>query len=153
VFPGQECTTDSDCEFGGSCIAAEDDATFKYCSVACDTAGLTGPSACANDLSCTGAACVYGTPSRGSQGWECVDNSECRSDICEGEICVFECTGTCPAGTECLPSEVVGGVNVCRLPSDSGGGGFCTVGGDSAPYGLIVIGLFIGIGAIRRRRD
>ncbi|MBT8491784.1 MAG: hypothetical protein KJO07_01880 [Deltaproteobacteria bacterium] len=155
AFPGIACENDSDCEFGGTCVAAEDDSTFTYCSVTCDSAGASAPSACANDTTCTtsgaGEACLYGTPSRGSQGWDCTDNAECRSDICEGNICVFECTGTCPAGTECLPSDVQAGVNVCRVPGDSGGGGFCAVGGDNAPYGLIVIGLFLGLGAIRRR--
>jgi len=165
-LPGFECETDSDCEFGGRCLAAEDDSTFKYCTSPCDDAGLTGPKSCSNGQTCVAAGpvgdeCQYGTPSRGSQGFACVTNSDCRSDICEGEICVFECSGPgdCPAGTECLPSNVEAGTTVCRAPGGgTGGGGFCSVqsSDDSgAPLGLAFFAAFatlLAMGQRRRRR-
>lgn len=128
-LPGFGCTGDSDCEFGASCIAAEDDATFTYCANACDSAGVTAQPACGNGLECVSGRCVYGTPSRGSQGFACAQNTDCRSDICESEVCVFECSGPseCDTGFDCLPSKVEAGVNVCRLPDLAGGGGFCSV--------------------------
>jgi len=164
-LPGFECETDSDCEFGGRCLAAEDDSTFKYCTSPCDDAGLTGPKSCSNGQTCVAAGpvgdeCQYGTPSRGSQGFACVTNSDCRSDICEGDICVFECNGPgdCPAGTECLPSQVAGGTNVCRLPGGgTGGGGFCAIQnpgakGSGAPLGFVFFAAFAAIFALRQRR-
>ena len=133
MFAGDACTVNSDCEEMGNCIAAEDDETFTYCSTGCDPVLATN--ACPSGMLCedNGAGvneCVWGAPSPGSQGFACgVDNSLCRSGVCEDLICVNECDiadpRTCEAPFVCGQSKVDSSKTVCLGEDLSGGGGFC----------------------------
>ena len=158
VFAGAACQTSGECEEGGRCVAAEDDESFTYCTRRCDPAAMSD---CPQGMVCSevggGAGeCTWTTPSPGSQGFTCSSNSQCRSDICEGGICVFECGagGTCPDPYTCGESAVAPGTQVCLGEIIEGGGGFCAVGGDG-PRGWL--GLLLALGAVpfllgRRRR-
>ncbi len=155
AFLGEACTLSGECEEGGRCIAATDDPTFTYCSRPC-TMGVDG--SCPVGMECqtgdAGAECVFLAPSPGSQGAACVGNSECRSNICENDICVFPCDGgTCPAGFECGPSSVADGMMVCLGDVVEGGGGFglCAAGGSSRGW-LSALGVLSLAWIFRRRR-
>ncbi|HLU68752.1 MAG TPA: trypsin-like serine protease, partial [Kofleriaceae bacterium] len=84
---GEACEKDGDCEEGGHCVAAADDATFTYCSRECDPALMTD---CPQGMTCSDTGgqseCVWPVPSPGSQGFACNAGTQCRSGICEGGI-------------------------------------------------------------------
>jgi len=142
---GDACEDSGDCEEHGRCVPAADDETFTYCSRPC-IPGLENecPQGMLCDTSGTEDECVYVPPSPGSQGFACncpggdpsCENSDCRSGICEEEICVVECDpggDPCPENYVdpdqpyvCMESSVVSGTNVCVGEIRSGGGGFCT---------------------------
>lgn len=156
AFVGDACAIDGECEENGRCIAALDDETFTYCSRPC-----ANDEQCPSGMRCdeTDLECVYEIPSRGSQGYACTMDEQCRSGICEDRICVNECdpaANDCPEpapGQEpytCGPSKVAEGKNVCLGIPLTGGGGFCQVGGQGAGgAGLLVL---IALVALRRRR-
>jgi uncharacterized protein (TIGR03382 family) len=149
-FPGEECAINGDCEQGGRCIAALDDADFLYCNKPCDV-----DEDCPQNMTCNAdSECEFGTPSPGSQGFACTQNDQCRSGICEDLICVFECdpaANDCPDPFLCGPSKVSPGTNVCLGEDLSGGGGFCQTGG-SRSAGATALFLVIALLWIRRRR-
>jgi hypothetical protein len=141
TFPGGACATSDDCERGGRCIAARDDEAFTYCSQPCDLAN--GDADCLQSMECIDQGggvgeCEYRVPSPGSYQYPCscasgksCENDECRSGICEQEICTKECTSDAECGGDpftCQPSSVAD-VNVCTGLILSGGGGFCAAGG------------------------
>ena len=165
-FVGEACVKSGDCEKGGRCVAAADDATFMFCSLPCDAADADS---CPDNMTCdtgdSAGECVWNTPSPGSQGYPCNLNLDCRSNICEETICVNACTpggDPCPDPYICGPSTVEQGTNVCLGAIFSGGGGFCTPSSvamgrnQSSPWGglvalmLAVAGVFF---ASRRRRS
>jgi V8-like Glu-specific endopeptidase len=151
TFVGDACEADGECENGGGCVAAEDDASFTYCTQTC-----AEDADCPTErgMSCADGACVHGTPSEGSQGYACVSGSECRSGICEDEICVVECDpdgDDCAAPYTCGPSDEAPGTNVCLGEDLDGGGGFCAVSGGvterrRSPGWLLL--LLAGLGAV-----
>jgi hypothetical protein len=159
VFAGAACESSGQCEEGGRCIAAGDDETFTYCSRRCDLAVMSD---CPQGMECTDLGggqgeCTWTLPSPGSQGFSCVTNTQCRSGICEGGICVFECGagGSCPDPYSCGESQVSPGTLVCLGESLQGGGGFCAVSG--GPRGWLGLLLVLGaapflLGRRRRRR-
>ncbi|HUH02874.1 MAG TPA: trypsin-like serine protease, partial [Kofleriaceae bacterium] len=169
VFPGLDCTKSGDCELGGRCVAALDDASFTYCTQPCDPSNAN---ACPAMMTCddSGASpeCVWPVPSPGSQGYPCNSASDCRSGICEETICVTDCTGgeECPANLAnpeepytCTPSSTQPGKSVCLGKIFSGGGGFCSAGDPSDPAApatgrgtLLLLGLVIAALALRRPR-
>lgn len=144
TFLGGACTADGQCEEGGYCIEATDDAAFTYCTRPCDTEDaescpdqMNAEMDC-NDTGMGGGQCEYVAPSPGSQGYSCQFATDCRSGICEETICVNPCdNGSCPDPFVCGPSTVQPGTDVCLGAVLSGGGGFCTIapagrtGGDS----------------------
>jgi hypothetical protein len=146
VFPRGECAKDGDCELGGHCITALDDDSFTYCTLPCevddDCPANDGDMVCNSD-----GDCEFTIPSPGSQGRPCGGPGECRSEICEQDICAVTC-GTdadCPAAPEgenpyrCLPSDESPGDNVCIGTIVTGGGGFCdpnSITGRGAGSGL-----------------
>ncbi|HUS67622.1 MAG TPA: trypsin-like serine protease [Kofleriaceae bacterium] len=154
-FIGEACAASGECEEGGGCIAATDDETFTYCSRPC-TMGVDGT--CPTGMECSagenGDECVFLEPSPGSQGATCSDNSGCRSDICENDICVFPCDASTPCDPpyQCGPSTVADGMMVCLGNVIEGGGGFglCAAGGDSRGW-LSALGL-LGLAVLFRRR-
>ncbi len=165
-FVGDECSKDGDCESGGRCVVAADEAAFTFCSLPCDPADA---GSCPNNMNCdtgdSAGECVWNTPSPGSQGFACNLNLDCRSGICEETICVNECEmgGTpCPDPYVCSASSVQPGSDVCLGTIYSGGGGFCTPSSvamrrnQSSPWGglamlmMAVAGVFF---ASRRRRS
>lgn len=126
TFPGDACEETSDCELGGACVAALDDASFTYCDMACDVDAAAD--ICPGELSCNAdGRCEHAVPSPGSQGYPCSGNSDCRSGICEEEICVNTCDSDddCADPYTCQDSGVADG-KVCLGEIVSGGGGFCT---------------------------
>jgi uncharacterized protein (TIGR03382 family) len=149
-FPGQECAIDGECEQGGRCVAALDDADFLYCNKPCEV-----DEDCPQNMTCNAESeCEFGTPSPGSQGFACTQNDQCRSGICEDLICVFECdpaANDCPDPFLCGPSKVASGTNVCLGEDLSGGGGFCQAG-SSRGAGTTALLLVIALLWIRRRR-
>lgn len=157
-FVGEDCARDGDCEQNGRCVAALDDDTFTYCTRPCET-----EEECPAGMTCdTGAGeCIYEIPSRGSQGFACTLNEECRSGICEDQICVNECdpsANDCPAPPDgqqpytCGPSKVADGKNVCLGIPLTGGGGFCSAGqGGGGAGGLALV--LLALVAVRRRRS
>jgi V8-like Glu-specific endopeptidase len=161
-FAGDDCVGDGDCEEGGRCLTAQDDDTFKYCGRPCDQAGEVYQS-CPENMACTDndgtVECAYGTPSRGSQGWACALPEECRSGLCEGGFCAFDCVvgqTQCDVGFVCDTSTVDPNRTVCRTTALSGGGGFCSIGdgtnnlaGFLLIFGLCLVGFALG----RRRRN
>lgn len=164
VFPGAPCTKSGDCELGGQCVAAVDDAAFMFCTQPCDP---NAADSCPAGMACTNDECVWPAPSPGSQGYPCSTQSDCRSGICEETICVTECTpggDPCPANLAdpdspftCAPSTTQPGANVCLGVIFSGGGGFCNagdaaVGSSSGRGALLLLGLVIGALALRRPR-
>lgn len=156
TFVGEACAANGECEEGGRCIAATDDTTFLYCSRPC-TMGAEGT--CPAGMECTtgdnGDECTYLSPSPGSQGAACVGNADCRSDICENDICVFPCGpgGECAAPFTCGASTVADGAMVCLGEVIEGGGGFglCAAGGDSRGW-LSALGVLALAFAFRRPR-
>lgn len=155
-FIGDECAASGECEEGGRCIPATDDESFTYCSRPCNM-GVDGT--CPAGMECSagddGDECVFLEPSPGSQGAACSDNSGCRSDICENDICVFPCDGAnpCEPPYQCGPSTVADGMMVCLGNVVEGGGGFglCAAGGDSRGW-LSALGLLTLAFVVRRRR-
>lgn len=126
VFPGDACADTGECELGGECVAAADDATFTYCDMPCDVE--LADDECPAPLSCNASGrCEHAVPSPGSQGFPCTGNSQCRSGICEEEICVTTCDSDedCADPYTCQDSSVADG-KVCLGEIVSGGGGFCT---------------------------
>jgi V8-like Glu-specific endopeptidase len=159
-FVGDACVKSGDCEEGGRCVAAVDDASFTYCTRPCDPS-LAGE--CPRGMGCTaldsgGGECVWLTPSPGSQGFSCSTGTDCRSGICEGRICVNVCdlsqgASACPSGYRCDASRVAPGTTVC-LGAGAGGGGFCATDGHGGGGTALAIGLAIALTALvaRRRR-
>jgi hypothetical protein len=175
VFPGLACAQSGECERGGACVAAVDDADFLYCDQPCDTADVNSCPAGMNCVGDAGPRCVWPAPSPGSQGYPCSAPLDCRSGICEETICVTECTpggDACPANVAnpdapftCTASTTQPGKNVCTGVILSGGGGFCTVGdaqdpsspvhGSNGRGALVLLGLVavaLGLRPRRRRR-
>jgi MYXO-CTERM domain-containing protein len=158
TFVGDACEADGECEEGGRCVAATDDASFTYCSRPCEP---SDDEACPTDrgMACEAGEgdvdeCQFGVPSEGSQGFACTSGAQCRSGICEDQICVFECDGPsdCAEPYVCGPSDESPGKDVCLGQDLDGGGGFCAAGGRSAAgwlAGLIALAL---VAARRRRR-
>ena len=148
-FPGEACAKSGDCEQGGACIAAADDATFLYCDKPCEV-----DEDCPAMMTCNDSGrCEYGTPSPGSQGFPCTMNEQCRSGICEDLICVRECdpaASDCPSEFTCGPSKVSEGAFVCLGEDLSGGGGFCQAGSSGAAGGTGLL-LLLALLWIRRR--
>lgn len=152
---GQGCDDDGDCEEGGHCVPAADDPSFTYCSRGCDPADSAD---CPAGMQCSstgaGMECVWGIPSPGSQGYACTINSDCRSNICEGGICVFQCGegSSCPAPYLCGESEVAPGMLVCLGENLEGGGGFCAVGGADGRGWPGLLALLAAVPLVLRRR-
>lgn len=163
TFVGDACELSGECENGGRCVAALDDPSFTYCSQPCATdedcpaeRGMT----CVDDGD-GGKECQHGVPSEGSQGYACTSEVQCRSGICEDQICVTECdpaaADACPEPFVCGPSEEVPGTNVCLGEDLDGGGGFCAIGGVSerrraAPGWIWLVLAGLGIAGLRGRR-
>lgn len=161
--PGVACTQSGECEFGGRCIEAGDDAAFTYCSEPCDPAQdfCQGEMACVDNDGVN--ECTWPLPSPGSQGYPCTTNLGCRSGICEELICVTECdpgaADPCPTNHadpeqpfSCGASTVEPGKNVCQGAIFSGGGGFCTVEGGAGQGTTFLFGLALVVLGIARRR-
>lgn len=154
-FVGEDCEMNGQCEEGGRCATAEDDTTFTYCTRPCDPAQ---PMVCPAGMECSELGggegeCTYLTPSRGSQGFPCTLADQCRSGICEDDICVSECGagGECPDPYVCGPSQVEDGAMVCLGDLDQGGGGFglCSAGGRPGSLALVLLAIAL---MLRRRR-
>jgi hypothetical protein len=152
---GEGCAKNGDCEEGGTCVPASDDPAFTYCSKSCSA---DDPTSCPSTLDCVDDKCIYEGISPGSQGATCSSPTDCRSGFCESLFCANECDVGDPsscdaAGFACLPAEAPGATaTVCRVQSQSGGGGFCAItppgtsGGKGAlaGFGLIfLMGLFV----------
>lgn len=128
---GQACGKDGDCEEGGRCVPAADDASFTYCTRPCEGAAA----ACPTGMECTEGECTYLTPSPGSPGATCSGADACRSGVCECGVC-----------------QVAAGDGACT----QGGGGFCAVGGGAsghglAPLALLAVAVPLALGRRRRR--
>lgn len=156
-FVGEACESNDDCEELGRCIAATDDETFTYCARPCDPAAASPD--CPSGMECTDLGggdgeCTWLEPSPGSQGASCVSNDQCRSGICENDICVFECGdgNSCPDPFTCGPSEVSPGTMVCLGEVLEGGGGFCAVGGEVRDWLAPLLLALFGLPLITRRR-
>jgi MYXO-CTERM domain-containing protein len=158
-FTGEACDRNGDCEEGGSCVAAGDDAAFTYCSKDCTDGD---DNTCPSSMACVESKCIYDGISPGSQGASCASPGDCRSSFCESLFCANECDANVPsscdteAGTSCLPNESGdSATTVCRLPTSSGGGGFCAVstGGSRSGTGALGgFGLIFLLGLFLRRR-
>jgi MYXO-CTERM domain-containing protein len=158
AFTGDGCAKNGDCEEGGNCIPATDDPTFTYCSKGCST---DDPTSCPSTMTCMGDVCVYAGISPGSQGATCSSPIDCRSGFCESLICANACDASDPNscdtanGFSCLPSEADASATVCRVQSQSGGGGFCAIsapGSSSGRGALAGFGLIFLLGVFLRRR-
>ena len=108
-------------------------------------------------MSCIDGECRHGTPSEGSQGYACTSPVQCRSGMCEDQICVVACDpagAACPEPFVCGPSEESPGMNVCLGEDLDGGGGFCAAAGPGErrrlPGWILVV--LAGIGALGARR-
>ena len=154
-FAGEACESSDDCEELGRCIPATDDESFTYCSRPCVVGDAN---ACPTGMQCTDLGstgeCTWSEPSPGSQGADCVSNEQCRSNICENDICVFECGAgdSCPDPFTCGPSQVAPGTQVCLGEVFEGGGGFCSVGGDARNWLAPLCLALFGVPLITRRR-
>lgn len=164
-FVAEDCTQSGECEEFGTCVAAHDDPDFTYCTRRC----IEGRDAdCPEGMVCTDEQCVFdpAAPSRGSQGFTCMSAAQCRSGICEEQICVDECDPSDPNACAsefgdftCGPSTVQSGTNVCLGEVLSGGGGFCTpdssVAGVGSTRGALTSFAILGLVllSIRRRRN
>lgn len=162
-FTGGACDASGDCEELGTCIPATDDPDFTYCAGPCDPAAAAdtcpGSMVC-DDLGGGDGQCIYLEPSPGSQGFTCNAASDCRSGICEEQICVEICDPAgepCPGDYTCGPSTVMPGANVCLGRVFSGGGGFCNASPDASPAGPLGLALlsWLAVGGliVRRRRS
>jgi hypothetical protein len=159
-FTGQACATSGECEEQGTCIAATDEPEFTYCASPCDPSLAVDP--CPGDMFCADLGggegqCTHPEPSPGSQGYGCSFGGECRSGICEEQICVNECDPggeACPGDYTCGPSTVQAGTNVCLGRVFSGGGGFCNAGAGESPLGPLGLALmsWLALGALVLRR-
>jgi V8-like Glu-specific endopeptidase len=122
---GVTCEDALDCD-GRRCVAAPEDASARFCSIACD------PDADGADCPpplgrCLDGACVYAGETPGVIGAACDDDDTCRSGICDlhAGSCAAPCGagGACPDGFTCAP---VGAGDACTVPD----GGCCSTGGD-----------------------
>ncbi len=154
---GEVCNNREDCE-SLWCIEAPDDPRVRFCSEPCDS--------CDGDLPvCTvGAgpdgndACTFDGPSVSAQGAACLENSDCRSNVCDpaGLICVEQCGDGAECGPDYECREISPGVDACRLPSDGGGCSTGSTGNGLSALMLLLLGLLWRLGAAaadRRRAD
>jgi V8-like Glu-specific endopeptidase len=155
---GEACTDDSDCELR-RCYTAPDDERVRYCAEPCVPAEA---GACSTGTVCSDAAgdsvCVWPEPTPGVQGAPCQMGFQCRSGMCEDDLCVERCDeapgGGCGPPYECRPSALVEG-EICGLPIEDG----CPCGvvgrggrrGRSGVAGLVVFALWLAL--IRRAGD
>ncbi len=159
-FTGASCGKNGDCEEGGTCIPALDEPANTYCSKGCSADDATS---CPSTMACVDDACIYDGISPGSQGATCSSPVDCRSGFCEALICANECDASDPnscdtaAGFACLVAEAAGATaTVCRVQSESGGGGFCAISAPGSSRGkgaLAGFGLIFLLGLVLRRRS
>jgi hypothetical protein len=159
VFPGLQCNVDGDCEQGGTCVAATDDPTNKYCSTDCVASEPT-PCPSRPGFECVDSKCIYPGISVGAQGYVCTSGSECNSGFCENLLCADECNpsdpNACTGDYHCLPSLDDGTTTVCRTETRTGGGGFCKIAPagstSSGKTGLLLLIAALGFLGLARRR-
>jgi V8-like Glu-specific endopeptidase len=157
---GAACADEYDCD-SRVCVTAVDDARIQYCSRACDPAGTGIP--CAVDTECLpfegGSACLYQTPTPSAQGSRCVNATDCRSGLCHDDgYCIEPCAAegaACPAGFECLASELA--PFACEIPTPDPGGCRVTAprggdGGGRAGGWATLAGLAAAVACLFRRR-
>jgi len=161
-FQGDPCNDREDCETL-LCLESPEDPRVKYCSTECDPDNLDDFWSCQTPLSaCVDAGdgkdyCRFTGITPGVQGYECTEQTECRSSICypPGEgFCAEQCGDGLPACAEPYSCENIGaGVDACILPE---GGGCCQTSGSrsgrTAAGMLLLAGLVGLLLGLRRRR-
>ena len=144
---GYLCDDREECE-SLLCIEAPDDPRISFCSDSCDE--CSQPIA----LCTTGAgpdgqdACTFDGPSVSAQGAQCLQDGQCRSNLCDldSHICVEPCGDGLAECTDSYECRDLDGVDVCRLP----GGGGCRASSGHSGGGLVLLIAALLL-AIRRR--
>ncbi len=154
IVPEPECTTDAECPNDGICANGR-------CII---------PVSCEDDADCpAGESCLDGRCVVDASG-TCATTADCDELVCENEQCIA-CTsdGQCGAGRRCGPDgrcvdadpitdAGVGDAGDAGLSVPEGAevqGGACTcayVGSKGRSFGLLGLGLWLGLGSVRRWR-
>jgi uncharacterized protein (TIGR03382 family) len=147
ALDGELCDDREDCE-ELLCIEAPDDPRIRFCSTGCDACDDVIPictSVGPDDID----ACTFDGPSVSAQGADCLQASDCRSNVCDTDarICVEPCTSSdeCGDAYECRDLD---GADMCRLPVD-GGGCSATSGGNAGGLAVLLLVLVL---ALRSRK-
>lgn len=144
-LPGEVCAAVVDCE-SRRCEPAPDDATTRYCTVACDAA-----TPCPAPITaCADGVCVYPGPTPGRLGAACDDDGACASGLCDRGLGV--CAVRCGAGDACPADQACASTGQGRLcrPTDDG----CSAGGRGGglALALLITARAATAAAARRRR-
>jgi V8-like Glu-specific endopeptidase len=180
-YCSHECATDSDCGsgdrfhcragtcirgalagIGGGCFENGDCRDDFFCATRRDVSWCTSfcseSSPCPEGFDCTtvGDASIC-APSRGVVGDLCATADDCISGICGSDgICTRECSSDapCSGAFECIRTED-GSTAMCVPPAppvlaEPGGG--CSVSRSTTAPTTALIGVFLGLALLRRRR-
>jgi hypothetical protein len=129
---GSRCAPAGDCAVG-SCIAANDDPAFTYCSTSCSPS-----SPCPRGMQCLASMCRYPLPSPVPLGAACSADSDCAEGLCAASAddgATTRCVTPCVPGRDALPDTCPRGV-ACGASADPTIPGVCLVraAGSPAPW-------------------
>lgn len=141
---GDPCVGNGDCAGPQEFCAMQGDRS--WCSHLCEGADDCGAG---NECVGSGGGSVC-APTGAILGEPCLDDGECASGVCEGEVCSRACApgSSCPSGFVCGRAE--DGTTMCLPPSTGGGCGCRAASRDRTPHLALFALAFLAV--LRRRR-
>jgi hypothetical protein len=161
---GELCQADTQCMNGGLCVWWQGDPKTRFCTEPCTSSGD-----CPAGMSCqsrpqVGNVCYYDEDPAGVLGDGCETATDCGSQICDENVCVYACDlsvdQVCPPDFECKTLNQAD-YYCYAVPEEDGGG--CTVAAAGATAGAAAGagagtgpgcrgGVFLGLALLARRR-